>query len=139
VLCDIKNNKDIMQNDIDRLVQEKAETIVSLTGFGTALHVNDIKPDLRAIALAAHDIGFKQGQSVGIQQAISVLRTSLGVRVPSQNLDAQKSQTDDDTTITLFCLNCEAPVVVAKDSGVGRGILNPFCNGECEDIYAARL
>lgn len=40
---------------MEDFIKEKARFIVSLTGFGTALHVNDILPDLYEIEDRARD------------------------------------------------------------------------------------
>jgi hypothetical protein len=50
-----RNGADLTKRDIElsKLIREKAEFIVSLTRFGTALHVNDILPDLQEIAVKA--------------------------------------------------------------------------------------
>ena len=41
--------------------------------------------------------------------------------------------------VCVICLNCKAESWVGVGTPSGRGEVNHFCNGECEDRYAARL
>jgi hypothetical protein len=49
------------------------------------------------------------------------------------------SPTEREETVVMLCLNCQKPHTFALDSLEARGIFNVFCDGECEDTYAARL
>lgn len=41
-------------------------------------------------------------------------------------------------TVLMKCLNCGASHRFALDSNEANGVLNVFCNGECEERYAAK-
>jgi len=45
---------------------------------------------------------------------------------------------DEQQPVELPCLNCGKKYRFALDSPEANGIFNVFCNGECEDRYAAR-
>ncbi len=46
-----------------------------------------------------------------------------------------KPATDE---IELPCLCCGKLHIFKQDSHEGTGVFNVFCDGECEDLYAAR-
>jgi hypothetical protein len=41
--------------------------------------------------------------------------------------------------VDMPCLACRKPVKVSTKSHEYSGIFNVFCNGDCEDLYAARF
>lgn len=41
--------------------------------------------------------------------------------------------------ISLPCLYCGEMKNYSEESNVGSGVLNAFCDGECEDKFAATL
>lgn len=47
--------------------------------------------------------------------------------------------TRHEPTVRLRCLNCDKAHNEPTRTLTGKGVLNYFCNGECEDRYAARL
>lgn len=51
-----------------KMIKDVAEKICELTGYGSALHVNDILPDLTSL--------FEQGKEVQKEEIISVLEAS---------------------------------------------------------------
>ena len=40
--------------------------------------------------------------------------------------------------VEMPCLNCHKQVWAPKNSDEAKGIFNVFCNGDCEDEYAAK-
>lgn len=47
------------------------------------------------------------------------------------------SKSTNEEVIKLPCLNCGNDVEVLADGNEARGVFNTFCNGDCEDEYAA--
>lgn len=45
----------------------------------------------------------------------------------------------EQETVTLKCLYCGEEHEFAPDSKEAEGVFNVFCDGECEDCYAATL
>lgn len=65
--------------EIEEIIQKKADFIVGLTGFGTALHLNDILPDLKEIADVAYELGKKEYYSaVDVHKLIDELEPPTG-------------------------------------------------------------
>jgi len=46
---------------------------------------------------------------------------------------------DPEERLSLPCLCCGKSVFVKNDSYEAQGVFNVFCDGDCEDLYAARL
>ena len=78
-------------HDAEIEVRTIAEFIVSLTGFGTALHVNDILPDLRSIRDKAEARGEARGRESMREEILAAIKDYKEPRFAFEEADALRS------------------------------------------------